>query len=152
MNNKDKIREACIKANPEIVELKFGCVVNCNLGELYFVYDEGAVQNGKVFNPKDGFFCLYDPIDGRTVDPFEIDRKSVEIIGRQLQLADVLLAIEDSYSHKVSTGSFEKVNGHVTSEEYHVQLYFRKFLYLWNLKKPFDEQSEELYEFVVRLV
>lgn len=81
MTNLDKIKEACIKANPEIMELKVGCEVmygddlkepcKVTLGNPYIV------ENNEVFNP-------WNRDD--TSDLFEI-------LGRPIRLADVLLVI-----------------------------------------------------------
>lgn len=84
MTTQDKlqaIREKCIKANPEIVELKPGCSVIYGsepdeprpvvIGQPY------TVEFGKVFNP-------WNRDDGGEL---------VEVLGRPVTLADVLLAI-----------------------------------------------------------
>lgn len=67
MNKLQFIREKCIEANPEIVELEFGCEVKeKDSGEQFFIADR---------------------------DDMDLMPDAYEIIGRPIRLADVLLAI-----------------------------------------------------------
>ena len=101
---KDKIkaiREKCIEANPEIVELKFGCEVDRGAGSnvrefvVSFFDDKIALVRRLVFSP---FEFL----------PFEVPKdlaESWDIIGRPIHLADVLLAIERVKPDHFSVGT-----------------------------------------------
>ena len=89
------IREACIKANPEIVELKFGCTVKFKGGKPHIIYSTAPTSNF--------IYCV-----GR----FRQLRSNIkEILGRPVRLSDVLLAIggestsqkeQESYSVNLS--------------------------------------------------
>ena len=84
-NNKEQIetiRQVCIKANPEIVELKFGCEVINNGISRFVTENRGneivTFSGGISFSNKIKAFM-----------------ENFEIIGRPIRLADVLLAIKD---------------------------------------------------------
>jgi len=75
-NKTQKIREKVIEANPEIVELKFGC----------------RIEGGGVV--MDNGWVYWDTPEGNTcVDNFDFEG---EIIGRPIRLADILMAIQGS--------------------------------------------------------
>lgn len=137
----EEIRAKCILVNEDIVALKFGCEVNSNLGKLLFVYDEGKVQSGGVrMDTVDGYYCLYNFVDGRTVDPNDIDRKSIEITGRPLGIADILLAVGNEGRLKINNlGGFSLFeNGEWQN------LALPRF----NLKETFENQTDETKCFI----
>lgn len=82
------IRAACIKANPEIVELKFGCEI-----ELYDVKQ-------KVISYKRNNWRLTTDKSDCKMDASELKEK-VTILGRPIRLADVLLAIPRSIRERM---------------------------------------------------
>ncbi len=90
MNSYEKIRAACIAANPEIVELKFGC-------EVIRLKDKriGYVQSGSASEVEEGVWLghvLW--LGNKVVAPTIMgDTYGVAILGRPIRLADVLLAI-----------------------------------------------------------
>lgn len=86
----EKIREACILANPSIKDLVFGCEVKCrmwnNRPEKKLIWKNGIFieeinGNNYVLFKKTGADFAY---------------HEIKIIGRKIGLADVLLAIEKS--------------------------------------------------------
>lgn len=88
MEHQDKIaliRQKAIKANPEIVELKFGCKVLLNIRK----WESQLITNeiGWRGNDKTQF-------QGQDIEFWNDDIR--EIIGRPVRLADVLLAIEET--------------------------------------------------------
>jgi hypothetical protein len=136
-----KIRAACIAANPEIVQLKFGCRVryqgeNWNVARL-----TGAAQIGVL---------LAHP-DGEEVTRFEDTRTSTrekfgfEIIGRPITLADVLLPIGDRQGRlRVdSSGWFEAMDN--TDNQFIRTAH-------WNLRVSLEDQSEGTIEFIAALL
>lgn len=88
------IREKCIEANPEIVELTFGCRVEIqDEGENYEhgnpIHRDIVTRAWRNSKDSDGFFrldCLNNTYNIRDGD--------MEIIGRPIRLADVLLAMK----------------------------------------------------------
>ena len=80
------IRAACVKANPEIVELKFGCEIQANLSvEDRSVY-KVIGRNGNAWVCRAGN-------DEHCHTAFFGENSGFLIIGRPPRLADVLLAI-----------------------------------------------------------
>lgn len=74
------ITEACIKANPEIVALKFGCVIGFNKRKYQYKSHRDSIHIlGKYW------IVVHDSF-GERLDT------AVEIIGRPIRLADVFLA------------------------------------------------------------
>jgi hypothetical protein len=72
------IRQACIRENPEIVELKFGCAVEFDWGASATVVSVHA--DGSLYT---------------TWGKSKVPRKHVKVIvGRPIRLADVLLATD----------------------------------------------------------
>jgi hypothetical protein len=107
MNNKLKIiREKCVVANPEIVELKPGCEVmvgdknpkplrhtiyEVNLEGIYFAYLNRPFPADLEAN--DFYDC-----------EFAGETKGVQILGRPIRLADVLLTLHQfrgSFNHDI---------------------------------------------------
>lgn len=98
MNHQQKleaVRQACIKANPEIVELKFGCDVEIVIGSV--ACPATIVQKNYAGN----WLVL---IAGQTAT--YKDKQIYKIIGRPIRLADVLLALNWKWIAITSTGSF----------------------------------------------
>jgi len=142
MSNEKKIREACIKANPEIVELKFGCYVkfiNPRLrvkwvrllthqggGEYRILIRIDTSQNIKEYQ-KDYGHCSYD----------SINEKDIKIIGRPIQLSDVLIAVDDASKA-------------TTTEDLGIDMLgvYDK----WNLKESLENQSDETKKFIAELL
>lgn len=86
------IRKACIEANPEIMELKFGCdiAVGNDRGYIHYsMYD----KDGPTLL---GFVSTSDPKKLRPIQWKKGDPIGYTILGRPIRLADVLLAIKSS--------------------------------------------------------
>lgn len=150
---REAIRQDCIAANPEIVELKFGCFITDKHtilisqggdfgNEILQTFDTDTEEVGGIFASH-----IDDGSGGsrlETVDDL-IESGELEIIGRPIRLADVLLAIKepedkvycvavcgrfywsyaDSDSHYISTGA------------------------QWNLRKnSLDDQDEPTIDFI----
>ena len=103
---KKKIQEA----NPEIMELKFGCKVKLLLGDLYgetgFVITNcSKCRKHKRYSSCDSW-CEFDDAVGVITQPDDIFTEytflhnEVESLGRPIRLADVLLAMGDELNEK----------------------------------------------------
>lgn len=141
--NEQIIREACIKANPEIMELKFGC-------QIHFIQQTWVFAG---FGREDGLTYMLTKTeleDGKGVFTTIKDHSEgrYEILGRPIHLADVLLAIE-----KLS----KDVNILVDSQG---SIYVGGLVnwqiiknVSWNLlQDDLSKQSEELKSFVANLL
>jgi hypothetical protein len=103
----EAIRAACIAANPEIVELKFGCKVKLALRTgFHAAYLKKFDTNQFTF---DGFQKLMSDKENGWIDIGEYYEKNNEweIIGRPIRLADVLLVVEQIPNAYSRTAQFE---------------------------------------------
>lgn len=79
------VKKACIEANPDILKLEFGCRVKINVcgKDMDVMIDESDVvpngEDGIKFSDSDCYDCT-------------------EILGREIRLADVLLALKRGHS------------------------------------------------------
>src|SRR5882757_438638 len=126
------LREACIKANPEIVELKFGAKVKLLDYEKY--PDAWGIYAGKQFwksGERDRDLVLHPDAKLYPMD------KKYEVIGRPIRLSDVLLAWH-------SQGEKELREGKIPTP---MQGMYGKIAVKWNLRKDdLTEQSDGCVE------
>lgn len=111
MTNLEKIKQAIIKANPSILDLKFGCYVQIpqNGGDMY-CYRVIETMNSNCYEdlkPKtyDGNVChevseeiilaRNQAITDDVLERFAI--KDIKIIGRPIQLDDCALIVKDKH-------------------------------------------------------
>jgi len=143
----EAIRQECIRVNPEIVELKFGCVLKHHGYPPQTIYDRRPTLNGsdfKVFS-REGNCFLGPSEDGEILlrNSWE-NQERWRIIGRPITLPDVLLAIQEKRPGCQilvwSSGAFQEF----------VMGGFKRLLTPgWNL--PADDltqQSEETIDFI----
>lgn len=101
--NIEVIRKACVAANPEIMELKFGCEMRCKGKMLRYI---GKDNGSSALIVDDGSLLFVDAIG------------EVEILGHPIRLADVLEA-----ARKVGYNSTEDwlavITGIVTRYDLH---------------------------------
>lgn len=124
----DKIKEACIKANPEIMELKFGCQTS-----------EGIFLKQ---NDGNGYFFTEENLNVVPRNEFKI----LGVNGRPIQLADVLLAINSFSNYDVSVfadGSIRAVQPR--NPDLDKVSHF-------NLTKPLEDQEEETLKFIAEII
>lgn len=141
-NKTEEIRKACIKANDEIVELKFGCVVEVKneLPDKAIYISEASGNCGQIhFNPSTTYFLKHE-IEG-SIEVSKIGK----IIGRPLHLEDIMLAVKelaykDVKGFKIRWTPFGEVK---TWKDDCPEILKR-----WNLKKSFENQSEETKSFI----
>ncbi len=140
----ETIRKACIKANPSITELKFGCrfffkennspcvYLNTWKSYTYFMYGHPAT-----------------PYLSHSIKTGEFEEIPLEIIGRPITLADVLLAISRSSNGRgyavESDGTF------MYSEDIYRNHWVSEYE-RWNLTKPLEQQSPNCLEFIANLL
>jgi len=127
----EEIRKVCIKANPEILELKFGCRIgNERKYRLEYVG----------FNNRQHCLALWK--DGEQSLLFVDNVKQEEILGRPITLADVLLTI-----------AFGKTVGFIRTDTGLIEIDQNpsELLSLWNLKENLENQSEETIEWLYKL-
>lgn len=130
MPNLQKLKEIIWKANPEILELKFGCEFEDNgimIGDSMCLYD------------KDDIDTASDNLDGIG-----------EILGRPITLAAVLLAIEQKFQFYASwtqqTNAILELllpkydNGTLVHDAY------------WDLTKDLEGQSNECIDFISKVL
>ena len=95
MNEKiETIRQTCIKANPEIVELKFGCEAIVMFGaepyRLKLIYQKPigtwVTLQSHTEDPRTYFHRIW------TLKKTEVVNEKTTIVGRTIRLADVVLA------------------------------------------------------------
>ncbi len=145
-----KIREACIAANPSILDLTFGC-------ELYYPSEGNTTPDGKywVTEVKDGcVYCIARESYSKDYTPrrFAIEG-NFEILGRPIHLADVLLAVEKqgdiliklNYDKTICIKRSESVKG---LTEWQITDSAN-----WDLSKnSLIDQSDETIEFISKLL
>ncbi|MCP6727350.1 MAG: hypothetical protein KJI69_05075 [Patescibacteria group bacterium] len=128
----EKIRKACISANEEIVELKFGCEVSISPREdmvgVLPNYDLILCEKSK------GREDVWITTDHMTVN---ITGEDIKIIGRSLGIADILLAMEKASS----TLS-------VDTAGYFYELDEGEPLSRYNLKETFENQTDVFKRFI----
>ncbi len=131
--NIDKLKKVIQEANPEIMELKEGC---------YFSGE--GVSNGLIVRMISrsplGFVAEYHH-KGFGIVYKELGIRKIEIHGRDIRLADVLLAIiktcPPAFSQEVCLGTEGAI----------------KVIAIWSLKdNNLDNQSDELYKLLIKLL
>ena len=146
----NKIREKCIEANKEIIELKFGC-------EVYF--------NDKTFGEPEhwGKICEWSgnpaPLNGfkvwtglnRYVD---IQKEDIaKIIGRQINLEDILRALEKTQTRNGKSGGVDEVFVGQAGQLIKYGTFGKLVTEYpnWILGKPLTEQSPEFINFIYEI-
>lgn len=125
---KNDIRAKCIEANPSIKDLVFGCDVQD------VEYSHKWKYVGRY---SDDWLILWKDDTGTG----KARRENIQIIGRPIQLADVLLAIgnnTDEGIYILDDGTFADREDIVLGD--------------WNLLKPFSEQEEPVIRFIHELL
>lgn len=140
-----EIRSKCIEANPEIVELKYGCEIQDNL----LNQPDESVQYTYVRKGRDYLYCLRHGDRSEALFQFrseEIREDNYKIIGRPIQLADVLLAIE------IATQGSD--DGYWLIDKYGNFLRTDKATKLpsWNLRRTLEDQDDHVVRFVHSLI
>lgn len=133
MTNLEIIKSACVRVNPSIMELGFGC-------ELLY----GDVRTRFMCHFDKEYYEIFPTVNGNNT----VYHTEIIILGRPIRLADVLLAIYRS-------GSVPHKEGTTTGENYwkaivDVVANAKKG---WNLLKDnLEDQSPETLQFIADLL
>jgi hypothetical protein len=133
----DTIRRKCIEANPEIVELRFGCKLRHDSGDMYTVVRKERGDWIKTLELGDDDSVML---------------KFCEILGRPIRLADVLLAmrVEHSEYSVSSAGYFEEWSLNQPPDVFHLTANSSA---RWNLvEDDLTKQSEQTIDFLYELL
>lgn len=151
MNNYEKLKEIIQQANPEIMELKFGC-------EFLFPNSGNKIEHWVVTSSYESVNVLDNhqsiSVYARRIDDVHSDIFSwdtpedfedtgetfydlAKILGRPIRLTDVLQAMDDT-----ARGDLEKIENNL------IDIYNK-----WNLKNDsLDAQSDETKQFLIDLL
>lgn len=130
--NLEKITKACQKANPEIMELKFGCEILFKSIPFILVGENYA-----------GNTIAYADFGKQTkiIDQMKIDK----ILGREIQLADVILIIGKKGHYNMDYNCHEGNIFLIMGDGTHPRAE-------WNLHLPLSRQSDETFQFLSDLL
>lgn len=143
MENYEKLKKVIQEANPEIMELKFGCEVSYNNEPFMLVsieFDESEEGNSTyVYNVFPSILVAGEAnvptYFARLIGEYE----QFQILGRPIRLADVLLALSEKFPGELIP----------KFEDYSTTL----FMGYWNLKDDnLDNQSFETKQFLINLL
>lgn len=149
----NEIREACIAANLEIVELKFGCVIS---------YEKSGFKSRKrrVLAKLNGtrrgnqylVWAYTPPHDAHVIDDGILstcekvkEEEIYKILGRDISLADVLLTL-DSCEEDVAKNAMNLT-------KFNAMALVGKIVMMWDLRKDsLDNQEEATKRFIHSLL
>jgi hypothetical protein len=134
MKNYEQLKKVIQEANPEIMELKFGCeLIDKKTGDKNIIFDDynynAKLLTGCNVLEKGAIYSWY------------------KILGRPITLEDVLIAL-DKVNQKILWATDEE-------REDEKQLITKELAYLlaeWEWGKPLDEQSDETLSFLTKLL
>jgi hypothetical protein len=134
MTNYDQLKQVIQAANPEIMELKFGCEIISGK-QIFQVIDVDKANND---------YLLFHSELGIHNSSMVIN----QILGRPIRLADVLLAVDEKFGlENPYLVGFEGMIYKIAEGE--TELTNLKHLAQWNLKDDnLDHQSDECKEFL----
>ena len=144
----DKLKKVIQKANPEIMELKFGCEVECNykwkdkyeyfgLGKRGFVLNDDVTLIDVYLEPnqlQSGHRAVKTSFIFYNKDKFKI-------LGRPITLADVLIACGEE--KEVNIWNFRNNEALIRIPGNNC---------VWNLKENLDGQSDETLKFLTDIL
>lgn len=159
MKNYEQLKQVVQQANPEILELKFGCEVKYQGEKTTVVSSETDFFAHRPNHTmgKAQYMVITPSVHGNNTI-YEGDLE-VKILGRPIRLADVLLAVQESdnkpmYFNCGSDGAFYEVD--YTYPDGNHCVIEHKGLGAgvgWNLRDDnLDNQSEETKEFLIDLL
>jgi hypothetical protein len=142
MTNYEKIRQACVKVNPKLMELKFGCYIIHK--PIYSDTKKKAIVN-KIYSGSTRYItgtefvgeCVLEDDDSTTAFCKE---NVVEILGYEPAWSDLLLALGDKF----------RVSGDGKLEQWDTQDWWDEGYV--DLTKPLKEQSEEVLKFIANFI
>ena len=143
-----KLRDKIISAVPEIMELKEGCIINYKQAEKNI-----GVRNGK--------YTMIGKINGAVITFCEDDEgvrigefthlegdKNIKIIGRDIRLDDVLVALDKTSEKRNYDAWFVGGNGYF----YELNIKLEDTDIKWIFNKSLQSQSDETKVFLANLL
>ena len=136
MENYDKLKYIIQAANPEIMELKFGCEVKSHYSIPSWIT--------KILPNEDEYGQWVSVTDG--FKDRDIQIAPSQILGRPIRLADVLLACGNKITlDYIINGNWLELIDYDDDEP--------KTVFMWNLKDDnLDHQSDETKQFLIDLL
>lgn len=140
-NKREEVRKKIIEAVPSILDLKFGCEVIIDKGFKRTVFlnefrdDEDCDRISHILTEADRIGMVQ-------LSPVE---SLVEIIGRPIQLADVLIAINKNHEWGIGLNPGMHF-------EVHSAFDVNVSKCSWNLSLDFDHQSDQIIDFLHELL
>ena len=138
MKNYEQLKQIIQEANPEIMELKFGCEVEI-IDQRYRqekLVDEFTILGET--NEVNLFLALHK--HGTTSVNWKDIERFCKILGRHIRLADCILAADKIYKKHDGIFRQETINHRVEIME------------RWDLLEDLDNQSDETKEFLRKLL
>jgi len=137
-NNLEELKQIIIKANPSILDLKFGCKVKT----------ETVVIEGKIIRSlsNDRVEVLVEGINNQII----LKNQIAEILGRDITLSDVLVALGKK-NLKIAI-VVEENNLIINYWDSKPAFKFPRNTCNWIPNKPFHEQSKETWEFLYEVM
>lgn len=154
------IREACIQANPSILELKFGCKISFNastnpINHKYENVEISCVGKDEFYDDKKYNIAFYSFSEKFVFHPYLPNLIGYKILGRDIRLADVLLMFAEKKLDLLASPSFQKKGFAVILPSPESKLRERPeptYCY-WNLlNDSLDLQSDTTIEFLYQLI
>lgn len=144
----DKVKTRIKELVPEVMELKFGCVVEIEYTarHLFHHADETFVSNDKYgrwyfLNGELGVMKLQEGNEFTFIESLG-SPITLAVVLRAIEKADVGLRVElSTYGDELLMGQYEKPE----QQGYYSHAY-------WNLAKDYDDQSEEAKAFIGKLL
>lgn len=142
--NLEIIKQACIKANPEIMELKLGCKALIYINSYLFAESiiVGKTESRVYFTREGRSGVERCRIGGDDVNALNCGYVK-RIWGRPTTLADVLLALNEKEKFKSNIRSMA-INGGFYENG--------KLIAQWDLTKSLEFQSEDTLNFLAQLL
>ena len=186
MKNYNKLKEIIQEANPEIMELKFGCEILLESPNELESYEGGFKRPKHTGNTNFydawtlvgiernshgtqdyryyftvGSFGYSNSLVNIDIEPKlykkMLDLGKIKILGRPIQLADVLMAIGGEYNPK-NTSTFLNIDSNgefcwtTTTNLRGGTMEIIEPIISWNLSKNLDNQTDEVKEFLIGLL
>lgn len=142
------IRAACVAANPEILDFKYGCEVLVPPTETCQDEDNRSDWVVKLYQHEEGE-GLVELMNRGQWDFYE---KPLTILGRPITIGDVLLALGNTDKlGKEITGFMATSNGKIL-EDRGLAGYYLSYGCDWNPRFPLSGQSEETVAYLAGLL
>lgn len=134
---KEAVRQFIVSAVPSVMDLKMGCRIQ----QRFSVIPYTTVISG-IEEKSEGDKYVITTHGIATSEVYlerykEHDNYIIEIIGRPITLADVLIAIKSLKAFHYNQEWWGKINA---------------LIFQWDLSQDFDHQSEEAYDFLWSLL